>query len=103
MRAWIIALGLLLATVTAEAATITITTTPEQDVALVTLLTKLNAERKAPLLPLTAKEFRDYIVAQWLDGLVSQAGEQNKTTIREGWEKADQAKRDQVKTILGVQ
>ncbi len=99
MRAWIIGLGLLLATATAEAGTISITTTPEQDAALITLRRKLNADRPTPL---TMAEFKDYLTAQWMDSLVSQAGEHSKTTLREGWEKADQAKRDQVKTILGV-
>jgi len=99
-RTWIIGLGLLFMVGTAEAATITIVTTPEHDDALVTLRAKLNKERPTPL---TAVEFKNYIVAQWVDSWVSQAGEHSKTTLREGWEKADQAKRDQVKTILGVQ
>jgi nanoRNase/pAp phosphatase (c-di-AMP/oligoRNAs hydrolase) len=100
MRTVVIALGLLLAVSAAEAGSFTVTTTTEQDAAMVALLRKTNAERPTPL---TAKEYRDYLVAQWLDGLVTQAGTQSTTSVREAWEKADQAKRDQVKSILGVQ
>lgn len=83
-----------------EAATITITTTPEQDTALQTLRQKLNKDRQTPL---TAQEFKDYLVTQWLDGLVSQAGEHSKTTLRDAWEKADAVTRAKVKTDLGIQ
>jgi len=99
MRIWLVGLGLLLAAATAEAATITITTTPEQDDALVTLRAKLNKERPTPL---TAVEFKNYIVAQWMDGLVSQAGAHSTTTVREAWEKADAATRAKVKADLGL-
>jgi hypothetical protein len=82
-----------------EAATITITTTPEQDAALVSLRQKLNKDRP---IKLTAAEYRDYIVSQWLDGLVSQAGEDTRTTVREAYQGAPQATQDQVKALLGL-
>lgn len=82
-----------------EAATITITTTPEQDAALVSLRRKLNTDREVKL---TTAEYHDYIVSQWLDGLVSQAGEDTRTTVREAYQSANQAKKDQVKTLLGI-
>ena len=100
---WSIRLLVVLALLVAapvHAATITITTTPEFDAAMVTLRTKLNAERPVPL---TAAQFRDYLVAQWMDGLVSQAGTHDQTTIREAWEKANDATRAKVKTDLGLQ
>ena len=94
-------LGLLIAgTVSAEAATFSITTTPEFDAALVVLRRQANKDRATPL---TALEFRDYLVTQWLDGLVSQAGTHNQTSIRDAWEKADDATRAKVKTDLGLQ
>jgi formate dehydrogenase maturation protein FdhE len=100
VRTVVIALGLLLAVSAAEAGSFTVTTTPEQDAAMIALLRKANAERETPM---TAREFRDYLVTQWLDKLVTEAGTQSTTSVREAWEKADQAKRDQVKSILGVQ
>lgn len=80
-------------------ATFSITTTPEQDVAIAALLRKANADRETPM---TAREFRDYLITQWLDKLVTEAGTQGETSVREAWQKADQAKRDQVRAILGV-
>lgn len=100
MRRFILAITFVLAAaVSTEAATITIITTPEQDAALVTLMQKLNKDR---VISLTAQQFKDYIVAQWLDGLVAQAGQHSQTTIREAWEKADAATRAKVKTDLGL-
>jgi hypothetical protein len=78
----------------------TVTTTPEQDAAMVTLLRKANAEREAPM---TAREFRDYLVTQWLDKLVTEAGTQSTTSVREAWEKADETTKGRVRTLLGVQ
>jgi hypothetical protein len=80
-------------------ATFSITTTTEQDAALTTLRRALNQERNVPL---TAKEYRDYIVSQWLDGLVTQAKTYGETGIREAWQKADEEIRTKVRTILGV-
>ena len=80
-------------------ASMTMTTTAEQDAALVALRRQFNKDRPTPL---TMAEYKDYLIAQWLDGLVSKAGEDSKTTVREAWEKADQATRDKVKTLLGV-
>lgn len=100
MRILLIVGFLLFGAISAEAATFTVTTTPEQDAALVTLRKKLNATRPTPL---TAAQFKDYIVAQWLDGLISQAGTHDQTTIREAWEKADDATRAKVRTDLGLQ
>ena len=95
-----LALITLLATASlTEAATITITTTPEQDAALVSLRRKLNADRPVQL---TAAEYRDYIVSQWMDSLVSQAGEDTRTTVREAYQSAPQTTQDQVKTLLGI-
>lgn len=94
-------LGLLIfGAISAEAATFTITTTPEQDAALQVLRRQTNKDRQVPL---TALEFRAYLVTQWLDGLVSQAGTHDQTTIREAWEKADDATRAKVRMDLGLQ
>lgn len=94
-------LGLLIAgAVSAEAATFSITTTPEQDTALQVLRRQTNKDRATPL---TALEFRAYLVTQWLDGLVSQAGTHDQTSIKDAWEKADDATRAKVKTDLGLQ
>lgn len=101
MKRLLLAVTFLLTTVlSAEAATITIVTTPEQDAALISLRRTLNVGREVKL---TAAEFKDYIVSQWLDSLVSKAGEDTRVTVREGWEKADQVTKDQVKTLLKVQ
>jgi nanoRNase/pAp phosphatase (c-di-AMP/oligoRNAs hydrolase) len=100
MRTLLITLGLLLAVSTVEAGSFTITTTPEQDAAMIALLRKTNAERPTPL---TAKEFRDYLVSQWLDKLVTEAGTQSTTSVREAWEKADETTKGRVRTLLGVQ
>ena len=100
MRTGVI-LGLLIfGVVSVEAATFTVTTTPEQDAALQVLRRQANKDRQTPL---TALEFRTYLVTQWLDGLVSQAGTHDQTTIKEAWEKADDATRAKVKTDLGLQ
>jgi hypothetical protein len=100
MRTVVIALGLLLAVSAAEAATFTITTTPEQDAAMVALLRKTNAERTTPL---TGAQFRDYLVSQWLDKLVTEAGTQGETSVRDAWQKADETTKGKVRTLLGVQ
>lgn len=101
MRQILLAITFLLAAaVSTEAATITITTTPEQDDALTVLQRKLNKDREVKL---TAAEYRAYIVSQWLDSLVSQAGEDTRTTVREAYRDAPQATKDQVKTLLGIQ
>jgi hypothetical protein len=101
MMRTVLILGLLIfGTISAEAATFSITTTPEQDTALQVLRQKLNKDRPTPL---TALEFHTYLVTQWLDGLVSQAGTHDQTTLREAWEKADDATRAKVKTDLGLQ
>lgn len=99
---WItIALIALLATASpTEAASFTVTTTPEQDDALIVLRRKTNKDREVKL---TAAEYRAYLVQQWLDSLVSQAGEDTRTTVREAYQGADQATKDQVKTLLGIQ
>lgn len=99
MRGLLIGLGLLFMAGTAEAATITITTTPEQDDALVTLRKKLNKDREVKL---TMAEFKQYLTEQWMDSLVSQAGEDARVTVREAYQGADQATRDQVKTLLKI-
>lgn len=80
-------------------ATFSVVTTPEIDDALKVLRARLNKDRAEPL---TAVEFRTYLVSQWLDSLVSQAGEYSRTTLREAWERADQGTRDQVKATLGM-
>lgn len=91
---------LLAAAVSTEAATITIVTTPEHEDALTVLRRKLNKDREVKL---TAAEFRAYLIQQWLDSLVSQAGEDTRTTVREAYQGAPQATKDQVKTLLGIQ
>lgn len=83
-----------------EAGTLTVETTPEQDAALALLLKQTNKGRDTPL---TAKEFLDYVTAQWLDSLTTKASEDDKTALRGAWEKADKTQRDQIKAILGVQ
>lgn len=100
MRTLLIAIGLIVTVTTAHAGSFTVTTTAEQDAAMVALLRKANAERDVKM---TAAEFRAYLITQWLDKLVTEAGTQGETSVQEAWRKADQAKRDQVKTILGVQ
>lgn len=100
MRAITLTVAMLLTVATlTEAASFTITTTAEQDAALVALQAKLNATRATPL---TAIEFRDYLVAQWLDSLVGQAREQMRTSVRDAYQNANQSTRDQVKTLLGI-
>ena len=87
-------------------ATISTTTTSEHDAALTILLRKLNAERAAMTpsqTPLTATQFVTYLLTQWLDGLVSQGKAQSEGSIRDAWQKANTATKDQVKTLLGVQ
>lgn len=99
-RLFILTLITIMATATlTEAATITIVTTPEQDDALTTLRRKLNKDREVKL---TVAEYRAYIVSQWLDSLVSQAGEDTRVTVREAYQGADQVTRDQVKTLLKI-
>ena len=88
------------------AATITTTTTPEQDAALIVLLKKVNVERAAMTPPqpaYTAKQYVDYLLAQWLDGVVSQGKTHSETTVRDAWQKADDATKAKVKADLGVQ
>ena len=80
-------------------ANFTVSTTPEQDAARVALRAKMNAERDVPLTPV---EFRDYLVAQWLDGLVAQGNQNSEVSLREAWQQANAAKRAQVKTVLGI-
>lgn len=100
MRRFLLAITFLLAAaISTEAATITIVTTPEQDDALTVLRRKLNKDREVKL---TAAEYRAYLVQQWLDSLVSQAGEDTRVTVREAYQGADQATKDQVKTLLKI-
>jgi len=100
MRTLLILGLLIVGTISVEAASFTVTTTPEQDAALVVLRRQTNKDRATPL---TALEFRTYLVTQWMDGLVAQAGTQDQTTIKDAWEKADDATRAKVKTDLGLQ
>jgi len=100
MRVLLIGLVLFGMVASTEAASFTITTTPEQDAALAALRRQVNTGRETPL---TAKQFLDYMTAQWLDSLVSKAGEDDKTTLREAYQSAPQATKDQIKTLLGVQ
>ena len=88
------------------AATFSVTTTPEQDNALVLLRRKVNTERAAmspPAPALTAAQFLNYLTSQWLDGLATQGKTQDTMTMREAWDRADTTTKDQVKTLLGVQ
>ena len=80
-------------------ATISFTTTPALDAALVTLRHKINAGREVPL---TAGEFKDYIIAQWTDSLEGQAGEHSRTSVREAYASANQTTQVQIRALLGV-
>jgi len=80
-------------------ANIVIITTPEHDKAFATLLRKLNAGRPAPL---TAEEFRDYLVAQWLDSIVTQAKSHDESSLSEAYQKADNATKAKVMAALSI-
>ena len=87
-------------------ATISTTTTPEHDAALTILLRKLNAERAAmtpPQAALTASQFVAYLLTQWLDGVVTQGKAHSEGSIRDAWQKADDATKAKVRQALGVQ
>ena len=80
-------------------ATFSVTTTPEQDDALVVLRAKLNATRATPL---TAAQFRDYLVTQWLDSLTGQVKQDTQITLREKWEASDDTTKAEIKILLGM-
>ena len=98
-RILLILVMVLLTLGTAQAASFTITTTAEQDGALVLLRAKMNVGRA---IPLTAVQFRDFLVAQWLDNLVAQGTADTHSSLRDRYEAADAATKAQIKTLLGM-
>jgi hypothetical protein len=117
MRTLILVLVGLLVTVDAWAATYSVTTTPEQDVALTAVVAQANAERAAldardlgkdgkpvnPRPPLTVEQYVKRRFKEVLDSYIEQQKAVTQTSIKEAWEKADDATREKVKTNLGIQ
>jgi hypothetical protein len=87
-------------------ASITITTTAQQDQVLLRIANRYNAEKRAAdpawvdLTP--AQWFRDVVIAEALRSYVRDALQDDSQTVRSAWETATQAQKDQVKQVLGV-
>ena len=99
MKWFTLTIAILLISVSAQAANLTILITPELDASLVILRKNLNAGRPVPL---TMAEYKDYLTSQWVDGLISQANESHRTSVKEAYNAANQTTQDQVKTLLGL-
>ena len=113
----LILVGLLLVATDTWAATYSVTSTPEQDTALTAVVAIENAERAAldardlgkdglpvnPRPPLTNEQYIRRQVKNLLNGYIEQQAAKTHTTIKEAWEKADDATRAKVKTDLGLQ
>jgi len=113
----LILVGLLLIATDTWAATYSVTSTLEQDTALTAIVAQANAERAAldardlgadgkplsPRPPLTAEQYVKRRFKDVLDSYVEQHKGMTQTTIKEAWEKADDATRAKVKADLGLQ
>ena len=117
MRTLILVAGLVLVATNTWAATYSVISTPEQEIALTAVVATENAERAAldardlgkdglpvnPRPPLTNEQYVRRQVKNMLNGYVEQQKAVTQTTIREAWEKADDATRAKVRTDLGLQ
>jgi hypothetical protein len=113
----LVVVGFLLVATNTWAATYSVTLTPEQDTALTVIVAQANTERAAldarnlgadgnpvnPRLPLTVEQYVTRRFKDMLDNYVEQQKAMTQTTIKEAWEKADDATRAKVKTDLGLQ
>jgi hypothetical protein len=113
----LILVGLLLVATDTWAATYSVTTTPKQDAALVAVVAQANAERTVldarnlgadgkpvnPRPPLTVEQYVTRRFKDTLDSYVEQEKAAMQTTIKDAWEKADDATRAKVRTDLGLQ
>ncbi len=116
MRILILVAGLVLVATNTWAATYSVTSTPEQEIALTAAVAAENAERAAldardlgkdglpvnPRPPLTNEQYVRRQVKNILNGYIEQQTAKTHTTIKDAWEKADDAKRARVKTELGI-
>jgi hypothetical protein len=113
----LVLVGFLLVATNTWAATYSVPSTLEQDTALTAVVAQANAERAAldardlgadgkplnPRPPLTAEQYVRRQVKNMLDGYIEEQKAATQTTIKEAWEKADDATRAKVKTDLGLQ
>ena len=117
MRTLILVLvGFLLVATNTWAATYSVTSTPEQETALTAIVATENAERAAldardlgkdglpvnPHPPLTNEQYVRRQVKSMLNGYIEQQTAKTHTTIKDAWDKADDATRAKVKTDLGL-
>lgn len=118
MRTRILVLvGFLLVAPNTWAATYSVTSTPEQEAALTAVVAEENATRAAldarnldkdgnpinPRPPLTNAQYLTQQVKNMLKSYIEQQTAKTHTTIKDAWEKADDATRAKVKTDLGLQ
>lgn len=88
---------------TSVAATICVTTTPDEDQAVGVLLNKLNAERAAlatPLPPMTPEDYTTYMATQYFDGLVTQAKAYQEAELKKAADRASDDVKQQVQNLL---
>lgn len=81
-------------------ATYTITSTPEQDAGIAYSNALANATRETPL---TDEEYVQFIVGTIFNSWATIADESIGATLKEKYQEADIATRDQVKTLLGLE
>ena len=116
-RILILVAGLVLVATNTWAATYSVTSTPGQETALTAVVAEENATRAAldardlgkdglpvnPRPPLTNEQYIRRQVKNMLNGYIEQQTAKTHTTIREAWEKANDATRAKVRTDLGLQ